>query len=265
MKYAGAIEFIEQPSGGRRYRPETGWTRVRIWKGATNQVNAFLEQTTIAGFLTVEIEDDPDGYSTVKCDYAYDPASGGQGSTSQPDPLARTWELIPNRIEKSVWEQPWVTKALKEYPANEIAGIRQFIELALEEFKDPNSFTIGVRPGFSDEFKPLYMLLLKKVEAFRDTQYVLRKTETVIPTISGLKAQHSNVGRFFTYAQLVEHEPTLDAAKLIDSANLGPGGLGLIWFKFAPEVRELGRGQWQIVQEYEGDYDYEPSIYQAAK
>ena len=250
--YAGEKTFTEQTVDEQDFDPTNGWSKVRVWVGAHDGLTDFLNSGTLNG--TTRIKTSKDGiYATVRANFAIDgPGGGGSGVT--PDPISRTWESVPNRAQLSVWEHPRVITVLNDYTPAQAALLRARIEQGLQDFN------ADLQIGENGELNFLYAWLLKKIEVFDTSRPVLRKTETVYTTTSGLEAQHANEGKYFTYAQLTEHEPTLDAARLIDAA----GQKDLVWYKWAAEVRELGRGLSQIVQEYEGLGAIQTDLYEAA-
>lgn len=277
-KYAGAVDFVEQPSR-RRFRSGDGWSRVRIWRGATTKLDDFLNSRTLDGSSNVEALEDGDGFSVVTADFAVESGTG-QGSSNLVDPVSRTWTLQGNDVEVTPFALPKVQAELKKIGditvrAQVIADIQTLVRGDRTiEIVDPNGkvttvvltvdLILGALSGFSginiDLMRGLIEAMASGVEAFPVSQYVLRKTETVIATVTGMKAQHLYVGKMLTYSQLTSHEPTLDAALLIEPAELKDD----FWLKRSPTVDQVNRGQFQITQEYWAFKDFNSFVYESA-
>jgi hypothetical protein len=278
----GTNQFAEQPQL-RRYRGGA-WYRVRRWRGPHPVVDAFLDAATIpTGFDSMEIEEGIDGYDMVTAEYAVTGATGDL-LTTQADPIKRTWERLWNRNEESVWSHPGVQAVFAQLNAEgrwtDIATIRQQIEEGLENFTPPQdlvleadsyspgllasnpnfpNFGFTVDPALGGHIRHLYTKLLSGIESFRSSQAVLRKTETIFQS-SALRVQDQNNDRILTYQQLASSEPTLPAAALIDSANLQD----YQWYKYPPEVRQVSRNEWQMIQEYESIFSFDSWLYREA-
>ena len=251
----GTQTFEELPS--KRRDTASGSFLVRRWNGDAAQLDAFLTGSLPSGWTDREWEESDGESVMVTATYGVDPDS----PTSTPvnlDPISRNWTLVPTRAELSLWAHPKVVAQLDLMEAQSPGLLSQFrkdIEEALEDHTSPDLVPFAGTPVL----KAFYTRLLRGEESFITSQQTLRKIETVVQS-SQLVAAHTNVNRVFNYGQLVAGEPTLPVAQLIDAANLG----SLQWLKQAPEVDQVSRGQWQIIQEYLGFEVIDSWIYQAA-
>lgn len=270
--HAGETNYTEQPSG-RRFRPETGWTRVRVWKGAKSKLETFLNNELPTGVLYVDVDESVDGYCMVKGDYSFDPASGS--TTAPADPVSRVWTLQGNDIEVTPWALPKMQSELAKITNVELrARIVARIEALIRgetQFRDetgkltPLTLTNILSDTFAYAIDPQVFIdvvdaMASGIEAFPVSQYVLRKVETVVAA-SQLKVSHENTGRMLTYGRLIADEPTLPSAILIE-----PGGLQADHFflKRTPTVDQMNHGQWQLTQEYWAFKSFNKIVYGAA-
>src|ERR1043166_2920968 len=165
-EFSGDVTFNEQPSE-LRFRSGGGWSNVRIWVGAPQNLDTFLRTTLPIGYTSVSIRKGVTQV-TVEAEFGVE-GPDGTGSLQPADPLTRVWSLVGNDIEESVWALPWIQKVLRQRTAGELAAFRSQLEDAIS-----NGTTQAF--GFT-ELNMLYVLLLQKVETFRISQYVLRKRE----------------------------------------------------------------------------------------
>src|SRR5574343_460206 len=77
--------------------PRTGDTITRRWKGRRDYVIAKAQQLRLAG-IRYQIDQESSTIWMVSGFY------GAQETQSTTEPLADQWELMANRLEKSVWE-----------------------------------------------------------------------------------------------------------------------------------------------------------------
>lgn len=176
---------------------------------------------------------------------------------TQPQPgetglIERRWSLEGNDVEKSLWEHPDVQQALKGKNLDELIALRQFVDgvVSGEILASPANEAIG----------KLADRLVRGIEVFHDSEYVLRKEETVTHA-SNVRASHTNVNRVFTYSRLLASEPTLAAQNLIAAAGL----TSLFWAKRTPKVRPTTGNLWVIEQEYWGAKEYDDWIWKPAQ
>lgn len=242
---AGTVTFTEQPRR-RRWNTTNGWHLIRTWRGAKTNLNLFIQNLLPPGSIEVEVEE-RGASATVRATYGVE-AGHGTGGTQIADPINRNWELISNDVEISLWAMPKVATLLAAKTPDELREIRRLMNQAL----DGEIWISFAEPILDD----LYKRLAAGIETKFETQYVLRKVETVT-TATALTVSHSNVGLMHTYAQLIASETTLPGAVLIQPGELDH----LFWLKRAPQNHPTSRGNREITQEYWGFEAYDPWIY----
>ena len=97
-------------------------------------------------------------------------------------------------------------------------------------------------------FAGLYERLILNRDTYPISRYVLRKVQT-IADYSALKANHANVLRLFTMAQLKAAEPTItaDVQLEINEAELTKS----YWLKNPPQSEPVQNGRKQLTVEWE--------------
>jgi len=245
-QFAGDVTFKEQPSE-LRFRSGSGWSNARTWIGAPHELDNFLDTGLPPLFTALSIRKGV-VQTVVEAEYGVE---DGRNNSPIADPISRIWTLDGTDVELSVWALPWVQAYLTTRPASEMRTINQFMSDALRD-GTPEQLD-------GTALKKLYVLLSTKQETFRHTEHVLRKVQ-VVTRESELKAVHTDVNRVFNYHQLVQAEDTLPVAELIDAASLQD----YLWLKGSPKVDQIGRGQFQINQEYTSGWIFEPFIFQTA-
>jgi hypothetical protein len=286
QQLAGNVEFTEQ-AARRRLRAGEGWKLIRSWRGAQTKCAAFLTNgLALGGVLSfgieLEVEESLDGFATVTAEFPVVDGTGTQPVPIAADPVSRLWKLDGNDIEITPFALPEVQTVLAKFTdattrARLIADIRALVE-GQREIQDEDGNTVDLSadfiigsitgtPGISTDdlvvLQNLIQAMASGVDAFPVSQYVLRKTETVVVSVTQAKANHLNVGRMLTYTTLVAMEPTLPTdptALLIDAEGLDKG---FFWLKRRPNTDPVNRGQWQITQEYWAFKEFNRFVYGA--
>lgn len=253
----GETSFTEQPSE-TGFQSGRGWFVTRKWTGARSKLVDFVFNRLPRLYSDLRLEEEGEK-ATVIATYGI---AGPNDPDHVTDPISVVWTMPNNENDLSLYELPEVEDlflALEDTDAAKLAAIMEEGISAHTPFDDldwPTFFS-------TDEqaiIKKLYSRLMRRIEVFRASQYVLRKVQTVIAE-SQIKVAHENVNRIFTHDQLTTAEPTLPAATLIDAAGLSK----YFWLKKTPTVEAVSRGQFQINQEYWGTEKYDPFIYKPAK
>lgn len=265
MSLHGNVNFVELTTQ-RRYNLNTGWSLVRRWRGAKQLLSTFLGNQVPAGYANLEIEEEG-AIAMVTATYATE----DNNNENKPDVISRVWTLVGNDIQRPLAELPKYAELTFKDPELLIkinAAIDAFQSELQEAISKKQSIaSIAFVPPPVNNGTPLdnqmaielAQLIRREFQTFDDSQYVLRKTETVYGS-SSVRPAHVNVRRYLTYASLLASEPTLPSAALIDASNLQ----GLYWLKRTPTVEQTNRGQFQITQEYWGTDRFEIPIYQTA-
>jgi len=264
----GDVSFTEQPPEIDA-QPGVSTRVTRTWTGARDQLVEFLVTRFPIGGANLSIRQEG-SQATVKATYGYDP----NNPNTPPDPLSRVWKLDGNDIEITPFALPQVqielakiTDATKR--ALVVADIRALVDGQREiEVVDDhgnrdtiqltaNLIVDAVVADWPAVNKTVLLGLIDAmasgIDSFPVSQYVLRKTETVVPSITGLHAQHDYVGKILSYAALLDVEPTLafdPTALLIDFLGLNDPTEPTFWLKRRPVTDPVVGGHWQIVQEY---------------
>lgn len=276
-QYAGSKDFVEQTDqpNRRRFRSGSGWTTVRVWKGATDQWETFYNSGKLTFAVDIDVEVNSDGWTTVTAEFGI---TGGSGDPVVADPISRTWTLTGNDIEVSPFSLPAVQTALSHIVSIEerarlianvdalVRGDREFTDIGgNEQVLSVEAILTNISNAITDDdlatLRMLISAMASGIEGIPTSQYVLKKVETV-QALSQLTVAHANVNRMHRWQALLNAEPTLPSAILIDSTGIGANIN--YWLKRTPSTEQVNRGQWQLTQEWWGFYNYDFLVYKDA-
>lgn len=255
-QFAGNVDFTEQPAE-RAWRAGEGFSIVRSWVGAPQNLDAFLASGLPSGFINYRTESSTPVQVKVVAEYALLTSQGGSG---QADPISLIWTMPNIEAQLPIIESNVVQNAFAEIEASTSAATLLGIEEALTDGLQANTKfdDLDIQDTFllSDDvmtfLRNLYVRMKKNAVVFA-SQFVLQKTQTVIQA-SQIRAAFTNVDRWHSTARLELDEPTLPTAPLIDWTNLSnPNESSVVaWLKKTPTIGEADRGRFQIVQQYWG-------------
>jgi hypothetical protein len=256
MKLTG-LSLVELPSG-RSWDPRIGFTIIRRYRGSLTQIQ-IVEANAKASNLRVQIEPDIEGgFGVVSVWY-------GAESTQPADvPLADTWELVGNDLEKDLWELPKVINALAPFVISDRRQIKADVEAWLAGTLVVNGIPVTDWTDFctrseftqsqNDVLTDLVTDRIRGVEAWTVSQWVLRRT-LIIAANSTIKPALADVGR-------VRSTTTLKAEENIPSTvkfDLPEG----FWLKRTPTFTQTAADKWTISQEWWHADNYSELIYGA--
>src|ERR1051325_10285282 len=248
------------------FRSGQGWSLVRTWTGARAGADAFILSSVPALFSEITIKEEVD-QCTIQATYSI---VRPDGSPQVSDPVSVIWTMPNNDGELSIWEHPEIQDFFLSLGNDEAAAQ---VAIGLRQARGDNKLPSEIdwdKIGFFDAdtialLTAFYRRLLRGIESFPTSQYVLRKVETVVSD-SQLKAAHRNVNQIYKADLLAATEPSLLTARLVDYPALSNDPAApRFWLKRTPVVDEVDRGKFQITQEYWGVHAFDKWIYDEAK
>lgn len=268
ITHFGTYDLIELPTP-QTYSPATGITQQRRFKLLKTSVPAFTASLAAQGYAWEMSPDDGSPYATVT-------------TISSPE-LTTTWTLDGNDLEQPIWTLPKV-RAMFELVADlkERAGIRHDIEAlvrgeysadtrkTVQAIKDRITAAILAQPQgpgidpvlpdvngqVGDIVDGIIKSLVRGVEAFPVSSYVLRKTMVLSP-VTNVSPGFQNANKVFSLAALVRDEPgiPLNIAGILVA-------LGGYWQKKTPQASQAADGRWTYTVEYWYAEEVDRFIYQ---
>lgn len=269
MGFTGTAGLVEQPSA-RAWDPRSGPAIIRRWRGTPEAVEAGRVQAQGLG-LRYRVQPAGQGnYWDLEITY------GAEETQPAETPLADTWELVGNDLEKNLWEAPSIQAELDKNKGterlHEIAKLRRLCDAVVagdEESPDPAHAGQTVKATV-DEVKAACVFLdnidsapflayiqsrARGVESASVSQWVLRRT-TVIASNSTIKPALENVGKVFSTDSLKSKEAIPDTIRF----DLEVG----YWLKRTPTITQTTADKWTITQEWWHADRYDPNIYAEA-
>ncbi len=236
----------------RKWTRQGGYRTVRRWRGLIDDLEKAAASWR-ATALDYDIDPDDHPYGTLSVTLGT-PEDGSPPDESQ---VTDIWTLKPNSLEKSLWDLPKVTAITRAMSDAGLAQFRKDIEDALEAKTSPE-----VVPFASNAvLKEFYREMLRGVDSFSFSQYVLQRTR-VVEASTSLKAGYDNVGKMYS-TEAAEGYVSITTAESIPSSILfvlPPG----FWLKQAPEVEQQSNGKFQQVQQWWHAQSYSSFIYDPA-
>lgn len=254
ISHFGTYDLIELPTP-QTYSPATGITQQRRFKLLKTSVPAFTAGLAAQGYAWEMSPDDGSPYATV--------------TTIASPELTTTWTLDGNDLEQPIWTLPKVREMFNRMPdLKKRAKIKADIEgLVRGEFTNDTRKTVQtiknealdamstVNPdgnstqpielGNTDDIiDGLIKSLVRGVEAFPVSSYVLRKTMVLSP-VTNVSPGFQNANKVFSLAALVRDEPgiPLNIAGILVA-------LGGYWQKKTPQASQAADGRWTYTVEY---------------
>lgn len=266
ITHFGIYDLIELPTP-QTYSPTTGITQQRRFKLLKTSVPAFTSGLAAQGYAWEMSPDDGSPYATV--------------TTIASPELTTTWTLDGNDLEQPIWTLPKVREMFNRMPdLKKRAKIKADIEgLVRGEFTNDTRKTVQtiknealdamstVNPdgnstqpielGNTDDIiDGLIKSLVRGVEAFPVSSYVLRKTMVLSP-VTNVSPGFQNANKVFSLAALVRDEPgiPLNIAGILVT-------LGGYWQKKTPQASQAADGRWTYTVEYWYAEEVDRFIYQ---
>lgn len=229
-------------------------------------------------------------------------ATGRTGTSGDQFQDSSLWFLDGNDLEKSIWECPVMKTIISGIStATQRNGFAARVQAAIDEYKSGNDKDgSGVADYYEKDFKitdyfglvvPPYSELstanrtaldllcedvLKGVESFTVSQYVLRNTITLqYASTAGAQAlapyyvdvnkiwETSDITAAMTAMTRPIDPPTSAVAFTLPLIGLLSGSpfSGYKWLYRTPDVQQLGNGKWQITREWWETTDYSTVLY----
>jgi hypothetical protein len=256
---------VEELDRTNRYDPRSGDIIIRHWKGNPDNIALYESQARTLKYRYSTSWDG--GYKVLSVEF---PESEDNDPST---PLSEKWECDSNFLQKDIWTHPTVHAELSKIGFG-IQTVRQYFKKDFENYVAGNphgetesgteydiiwsgntahSLTAVMQQyGASvDVFEQLYDDLTRGVNAYYIVQYVVRHTR-VTNRSSSIKGARANVGRMYTAAWLTQQLPEDVKFEVPETG---------FWAKQKPNVQEIERGKWEIVQEYWHADDYSRLIY----
>lgn len=229
-------------------------------------------------------------------------AAGRTGTSGDQYQDSSLWFLDGNDLEKSIWECPVMKTIISGITtATQRNGFAARVQAAIDEYKSGNDKDgSGVADYYEKDFKitdyfglvvPPYSELstanrtaldllcedvLKGVESFTVSQYVLRNTVTIqyASTVGAqvLAPYYVDVNKIWATSDITTamaaqtrpiDPPTSTVAFTLPLIGLLSGSpfSGYKWLYRTPDVQQLGNGKWQITREWWETTDYSTVLY----
>ena len=229
-------------------------------------------------------------------------AAGRTGTSGDQYQDSSLWFLDGNDLEKSIWECPVMKTIISGITtATQRNGFAARVQAAIDEYKSGNDKDgSGVADYYEKDFKitdyfglvvPPYSELstanrtaldllcedvLKGVESFTVSQYVLRNTVTIqyASTVGAqvLAPYYVDVNKIWETSDITTamaaqtrpiDPPTSTVAFTLPLIGLLSGSpfSGYKWLYRTPDVQQLGNGKWQITREWWETTDYSTVLY----
>lgn len=264
MIRVGQTDFIDLPEPSS-YTPGAGIVRNPRTKVLNSSVAGFTQALAGLGYGWEAQPMDGTPYTVV--------------TTITAPNLTTTWELDGNDLEKPIWYLPRVRHVLEcitDLKARAI--VRRNLEaftrgdemtdatgkaITLESLKmDVKSFVAANQPDVGDRVEPgevddvidnLIGSIVRGVESFPLSTYVLRKTQVVVPN-SELSPGFEGSNDIVTTARLKVDEPTIPK-NLFDTL---PDGY---WQKKTPQATQGTDGRWTYRREFWWAQEIDPFLY----
>lgn len=262
----GTYDLIELPTP-QTYSPATGITQQRRFKLLKTSVPAFTASLAAQGYAWEMSPDDGSPYATV--------------TTIASPELTTTWTLDGNDLEQPIWTLPKVREMFNrmpdlkkrakikhdiealvrgEYSADTrktVQGIKNEALDAMSTVNPDGNSTQPIELGNTDDIiDGLIKSLVRGVEAFPVSSYVLRKTMVLSPS-TNVSPGFQNANKVFSLAALVRDEPgiPLNIAGILVA-------LGGYWQKKTPQASQAADGRWTYTVEYWYAEEVDRFIYQ---
>lgn len=270
MITVGSSTVVELPSKFG-YDPRLGDYKIRVFRGTEADIATLKAEFRLQG-VKVETESDPDRHW-----WTLNATIGNDGDT---DPLADSWELDGNDLDKSIWELPEIVEVThapidvtsptavekatwwREFRAAVTAFVegRRTIETDNGETVDLNMdrlISSGLLLGLDQAAVIVLVLsLLQGVEVFPVSQWVLKR-RTIVGRGARIKPSKSNVNRIFTVEQLRTMEGLPESLPFDIPAG--------VWAKKTPKFPQIAADKWAIDQEYWHADSANPLIWKPAE
>lgn len=266
ITHFGNCDGMELPTP-QTYSPATGITQQRRFKLLKTSVPAFTATLAAQGYAWEVSPDEASPYATV--------------TTIASPELTTTWTLDGNDLEQPIWTLPKVREMFNrmpdlkkrakikhdieslvrgEYSADTRKTVQAIKNEALDAMSTVNPDGNSTQPielGNTDDIiDGLIKSLVRGVEAFPVSSYVLRKTMVLSP-VTNVSPGFQNANKVFSLAALVRDEPgiPLNIAGILVA-------LGGYWQKKTPQASQAADGRWTYTVEYWYAEEVDRFIYQ---
>jgi hypothetical protein len=252
-QFSGTSDLLEQPQR-RSFSLESGWSTIRTWQGPKDSVLVYANQLA-AERVATNIEVSNDGpVGTVSATY---PDGQDEVLDQDAETLNVTWELFSSDLEKDLSTHYQLIPTSDLERANQVKAKEWVTNPPINEnyvatgnaATDTAAAIAYITSSVAEldtKSKIIYDLMTRGTTSYIVAQYVIRKTIKVGRN-SDVLASETNIGR-------------------VTSIDGVPPGLFQIpgnheWLKKAPNVIFLGRGKYQIVQEWWGADKWSQGLY----
>ena len=284
--FKGTSTVIEQ-APERAWDSVNGYSTTRIYVGNKIKVEQFSDGHItdadglgiVAGYQNATISYNGPA-ATLRLTYSGVNFGSTSSSTSGLVPsasdiaaatLSSQWYLEGNDLEKDLFQLPDMQAIAKSLSNANLATWRKDFDTAISARTDPDSVPMALAAKYTGTVntmnaaaqaayvKSIYISMLRGIEFFTVSQYVLRNTKVVPPTTSQ-SPEHANKGRQYTHALMTA---TTGNGQSVPSAIVS-GISGGYWLKRTPSVEQTSDGNYQISKEFWYSEEYDTNIYAAA-
>ena len=284
--FKGTSTVIEQ-APERAWDSVNGYSTTRIYVGNKIKVEQFSDGHItdadgfgiVAGYQNATISYNGPA-ATLRLSYSGVNFGSTSSSTSGLVPsasdiaaatLSSQWYLEGNDLEKDLFQLPDMQAIAKSLSNANLATWRKDFDTAISARTDPDSVPMALASKYTGTVntmnaaaqaayvKNIYISMLRGIEFFTVSQYVLRNTKVVPPTTSQ-SPEHANKGRQYIHALMIA---TTGNGQSVPSAIVS-GISGGYWLKRTPSVEQTSDGNYQISKEFWYSEEYDTNIYAAA-
>lgn len=262
---------VEELDSTLRYNPRTGDVRIRHWQGEPNQIATIETQARLLKYVYYTGWNG--GYKTISVEY---PESEANDPST---PLSEKWEADSNYLQKDLWTLPSVQAELQkiggrlptgsplvQYSASESPDARAIWRYDFDAIANGREVTVqrldseGAPIEGEETTVTLPMLLDVALLYGADIEVFLKLARDISKGVttweveasvaihtqvtnrsSQIKASRDNIGKIHTANYITSRLPEDVKFELPEDGY---------WLKRKPNVREIEKGKWEIVQEW---------------
>ena len=185
--------------------------------------------------------------------------------------LSSQWYLEGNDLEKDLFQLPNMQAIAKNLSNASLATWRKDFDTSVSARTDPDSVPMAASSFYSGTVntmnataqaayvKNIYVSMLRGIEFFTVSQYVLRNVK-IVPPSTNQSPEHAYVGTQFIHTLMTA---TSGNGQSVPAAILS-GISGGYWLKRTPSVEQTSDGNYQISKEFWYSEEYDTNIYATA-
>ena len=284
--FKGTASVIEQ-APERSWDNVNGYTTTRIYVGNKTKVEQFSEghindadgNALVTGYTNATISYNGPA-ATLRLTYSGLNFGATSSSTSGLVPsasdiagatLSSQWYLEGNDLEKDLFQLPDMQAIARALTNASLSTWRKDFDIAISARTDPDSVPMAVSGNYTGTVngmdaaaqaayvKNIYISMLRGVEFFTVSQYVLRNIK-IVPKSTNQSPEHANVGSQYAHAVMTSSSGNGQSVPAAMLSGISSG----YWLKRTPSVEQTSDGNFQITKEFWYSEEYDTNIYGTA-